>query len=338
MIEKVHRNLKPGIYLFIQESGSGKSERLNELLTSIHGEEYILISHKDIIDKYKFEDLSKITMNLINERPKITKIFIDGIFDKYTNLEFTRQLELLNDFQDKQIFIISNNNELLNAYSSFARNIHLDQEEENILTDKIQLGWKNLYISNYWKILNIGNGKMKIGGKKFQLDEADFTALLLASRYWGLANFIFKIDVNTNEYYFKALSRSFFHDQELNLKVNDFLEAIQIPQYLNIAKIKSYISVNGNLKYDKQNMLNLLNDLQNLKMLNFDLFIYSLIGRQILQKKGHFVPQSTLRHWRSTISNLAHSTDYVLNGLISKNRKQSLQIINLIMKLDLENK
>ncbi|WKX02751.1 hypothetical protein [Candidatus Mycoplasma mahonii] len=330
MIKNAIKSIRNDVHILVKEPKSGKTETVNALTNN---EEHLLISPADIQNIFDHNKITEKINDIIKKSDKPT-IIIDGVFDSLCDFQISMELKYLKGL-DKKIIIVSNNNEII--HSSMSLDMTNEEEDKEldfkIITNEHSLRWNQIYINYFWNQLLYGEGEINLDGDKYVMNEADFAALLISSRYWGKADQIFDIDTNTNVEYFKTITNVFFHNRSSIINVDYFLDNILMPKYLSAEKIKKYISIDGQLQYSMDNMDDIINDMSALKEVNFDLFINGIIGRQLIAKKGNKIQHNMLAQWSTIINGIVHSTDFLMPKLIAANRASIIKIIKILKNI-----
>ena len=70
-----------------------------------------------------------------------------------------------------------------------------------------------------------------------------------------------------------------------------------------------------------------------LKVINFDLFLKSLHGRHLLEEKKDLIHHDELEELKTIISGVAHSTDFLITNLVTKDRDKFNHLIERLERL-----
>ncbi|NQZ65732.1 MAG: hypothetical protein HRT99_00760 [Mycoplasmatales bacterium] len=232
-------------------------------------------------------------ISTINASDK-NNIVIDGLLDNFDSKSTLDVLQKLRNLK-KKILIFTNNKELLYKVVEMQKDEYEKNESSGSNEDHIDfkiimnnhnLSWQLMYIHQYWWFINNNDGVFKdLDNKKHQMNEADIAALILASRYWGKANSIFKMPINFNKTFFKELTLTFFHKKESDISFEDFSENILINKKFSLEKISNYLSIDDDLQFNEDNFKKMIDDMSAMKRINLDQFVRSLYGRELLETK-----------------------------------------------------
>ena len=323
------------IYLFIREAGSGKTEELKNHLNDNH----MLVDHSHVEGVFKSKDKINIINNMMFDNPNY--LVIDGIVDNFDNAEIESLYNLLNKWGRKTI-IVSNNSELIYTMINISKNNLILTQNNNaedpidfkVIAENHHLTWEQIYIDYFWAELQFNEGNIKYENNTLKMNEADVAALIIASRYWGKASLIFQMKENLEDAFFGNLSDVFFHKTDVKVNMDDLLNLLTLPPYISVESLKTYLSEDGvNLGYSHNNMNNILNDMLALKEVKFSLFIKSLWGRWLLVEKADFITPDKMVKYTKVISTLAHSVDFLIIQLITRDEVKIDEVIKELESL-----
>ena len=332
MIKNAIKAKDNSVYLLVKETKSGKTEQIKNI---VKDEPCKLLSYKKARGKFTFENIKKIILKACEKNKKNKDIIIDGLVD---HLDLKHSMDIINAVKNYnfKVIISSANSELINS----AIKIGMAQGEETqnfdfkIIANERNLTWQQIYIHYYWSALMHNKGNVKFENESLKMNQADFAALIIASRYWGKVNAIFKTEKNTNKLFFKNLTLSFFHSHGASFDFSTLEQIIALPPSYKAEKLKSYLTIDGKkVKFNLENLEKIIADMNVLKEVNFDLFLKSIYGRQILEAKKDKISPEDYEKYSKIISPFAHSVDFIIIQLLTANGQELENTIETLKKI-----